>query len=261
MAPVGLRCPDHSGKPQGVARVTTGVRRASRTGTDGLLTKLLIGLNVLVFLAGLAQGGTLGGGGSSGSVFEEGALVVRGQLGNGELAGLAEGQWWRLITAAFLHNGIIHLAMNMFALWLFGQALEARLGRARFLVLYLVAGLAGSAGALLFSPNAITVGASGAIFGIMGAALVLERQGIDVFGGGALGVIVLNLAFTFLIPNISIGGHLGGLAGGALGALALSRFGRGHAAYGRPGLVGIAGLIAVGALSVAVAYVQVGRYA
>jgi len=259
MAPVGLRCPDHSGKPQGVARMTQGVRRASTGGANtALLTKILVGLNVLVFLVGLGQGGTLGGSGSS--LFYRGALVVRGIDPSGQLVGLAENEWWRLLTSAFLHGGIIHLGMNMFALWLFGQALEAYLGRWRFLVLYLVAGLAGSAGALLFSPSAVTVGASGAIFGIMGAALVLERQGINVFGGSVLGVIVLNLAFTFVIPNISIGGHLGGLAGGALGALALSRFGRGHAAYGRPGLAGLAGLVAVALLSVAVAYVQVGRY-
>ena len=257
-APVGIRCPEHSGKPQGAERVTQGVRRASFEGGGAVLTKALIALNVGIFLLGLAQGGTLGS--AAGSVFERGALVMRGQLATGELVGLAEGEWWRLLSAAFLHHGIVHLGMNMLALWWFGGAMEAALGRGRFLLLYAVAGLAGSAGALLLSPEAITVGASGAIFGILGAALVLERGGTYVFGGGALGVIVLNLAFTFLVPNISIGGHLGGLAGGALGALALSRFRRGHAAYGRPGAVGIAGLVAVAVVSVAIAYVQVGRY-
>jgi membrane associated rhomboid family serine protease len=257
-AAVGLRCPEHSGRPQGVTRVTQGARRASFEGTGALLTKALIAVNVGVFLLQLAGGGTLGS--PSGSVFEDGALFIARVSGFGDLIGLADGEWWRLITSAFLHGGIIHLALNMLALWWFGGALEAALGRGRFLLLYVVSGLAGSAGALLLSPDAVTVGASGAIFGMLGAALVLERQRIYVFGGGALGVIVMNLAFTFLIPNISIGGHLGGLAGGALGALALSRFGRGHAAYGRPGLVGVVGLVAVGVLSVAVAYIQVGRY-
>ena len=257
-AAVGLRCPEHSGRPQGVSRVTQGARRASFEGTGAVLTKALIAVNVGVFLLALAGGGTLGS--PSGSVFEDGALFIARVSGFGELIGLADGEWWRLITSAFLHAGIIHLGMNMLALWWFGGALEAALGRGRFLLLYVVSGLAGSAGALLLSPEAVTVGASGAIFGMLGAALVLERQQIYVFGGGALGVIILNLAFTFLVPNISIGGHLGGLAGGALGALALSRFGRGHAAYGRPGLVGLVGLLAVGVLSVAVAYVQVGRY-
>ena len=133
--------------------------------------------------------------------------------------------------------------------------MEEAIGRGRFLALYLVSGLAGSAGALLLTePNSLTVGASGAIFGVLGAALVFERQRNYVLGGSALSIIVLNLVLTFAIPNISIGGHLGGLAGGALGALALSRFGRAHAAYGRPGIVGIVGLVAIGALSVAISY-------
>jgi membrane associated rhomboid family serine protease len=147
--------------------------------------------------------------------------------------------------------------MNMVVLWIVGAPVEQAIGRGRFLVLYLVSGLAGSAGALIFDPNAVTVGASGAIFGILGAALVLESQRSYVLGGQAFGLIVVNLVLTFAIPNISIGGHLGGLAGGALGTLALSRFGRTHAIYGRPGLVGALGLVAVGAASLAVAYWRV----
>jgi membrane associated rhomboid family serine protease len=248
VAPVGLRCPDHSGKPQGVKRVTTGARRASYAGT-GLVTKVLIGLNVGAFLIGLAQGSTLSQ--PAGSIYDEGAL-------HGVL--VADGEWWRLITSAFLHYGIIHLGMNMLALWWFGQALEAALGAARYVMLYLVSGLAGSAGALLLAPDRFTLGASGAIFGIMGAAVVLEQQRIYVFGGGALGVVILNLAFTFFIPNISIGGHLGGLAGGALSMLALSRFGRTHGLYGRAGLLGMAGVAAVGVLSVVISYLQVQQF-
>ena len=256
-APVGIRCPDHSGEPQGVARVPSSVRRSRTAGDPALLTKVLIGINVGVYLLMLAGGASLNDPG--GEVYVDGALVMRASTGI-ELVGLAHGEWWRLVTSAFLHAGIIHLGMNMLGLWWFGAPVEAALGRARFLLLYLVSGLAGSAGALVASPNAITVGASGALFGMLGAALVLERGGTYVFGGGALGVIVLNLAFTFLIPGISIGGHLGGLVGGALGTLALSRFGRGHAVYGRPGLVGIVGLVAVGVVSVALAYLQVSRY-
>jgi membrane associated rhomboid family serine protease len=147
-------------------------------------------------------------------------------------------------------------------LWWFGSALETLLGRARFLGIYLVSVLAGAAGALLVTQsNQLTVGASGAVFGILGAGVVLERRQIMVFGGGALSVVVLNLALTFLIPGISIGGHLGGLAGGAAATLALSRFGRGHAAYGRLGIEGIVGLLAVAVISVAIAYVRVRGYA
>jgi len=207
----------------------------------------MIAINVLVFLANLAQGSSLNR--VSGSLFEKGALYIHG--------GLDQGEWWRLITAAFLHGSLLHLGLNMFVLWIVGAPVEQAIGRARFLVLYLVSGLAGSAGALIFSPNAITVGASGAIFGILGAALVLESQRSYVLGGQAFGLIAINLVLTFAIPNISVGGHLGGLAGGALGMLALSRFGRTHAIYGRPGLVGVLGLVAVGVASLAVAYWRV----
>ena len=250
MAPVGIRCPDHSGKAQGVGRVTTAARRAGYEGTGALVTKALIGANVLVFLVNLAQGASLGR--------NDGDWFLRGLLFGPVVA---DGEWWRLITAAFLHGGLVHLAMNMLMLWWIGAPVEQAIGRARFLALYVVSGLGGSAGALFFSPESFTVGASGAIFGILGAALVFEAQRNYVLGGSALSIIVLNLVLTFAIPNISIGGHLGGLAAGALGGLALSRFGRGHAAYGRPGAVGVAALVLVGILSVAVSYWRVRGYA
>ena len=104
--------------------------------------------------------------------------------------------------------------MNMLVLWFIGPPLEEYFGHWRYLLVYLVSGLAGSAGALIWSPNALTVGASGAIWGIMGAALVLEARRIYVFGGQAMGLVVINLLFTFLIPGVSIGGHIGGLVGG-----------------------------------------------
>jgi membrane associated rhomboid family serine protease len=254
-APVGIRCPEHAGVAQGAARVTTGVRRAAYEGTGALVTKSLIALNVLVFFINLAQGSTLSR--LSGSLFEKGALFISSPFFPG---GLADGEWWRLITAAFLHDGLFHIGLNMLVLWFVGAPVEEAIGRGRFLALYLVSGLAGSAGALLLDPNAITVGASGAIFGILGAALVLEAQGSHVLGGQAFGLIAFNLVLTFVLgstANISIGGHLGGLAGGALAMLALSRFGRTHAIYGRPGLVGVIGLIAVGVGAVLVAYLRV----
>jgi membrane associated rhomboid family serine protease len=251
-APVGIRCPDHAGVAQGAQRVTRGARRAAFEGGGALVTKILIGINVAVYALNLAQGSSLGR--TSGSLFDKGALFISSPFVPG---GLAEGEWWRLLTAAFLHGSVLHIGLNMFVLWMIGAPIEEAIGRGRFLALYLISGLAGSAGALLFDPNAITVGASGAIFGLLGAALVLERQRNYVLGGSALSFLVINLIFTFAIPNISIGGHLGGLAGGVLGALALSRFGRTHAIYGRPGLLGAAGLVAVGIASVALAYWRV----
>jgi membrane associated rhomboid family serine protease len=248
-APVGIRCPEHSGQPQGAQRVTQGLKRASFEGTGAIVTKALVAINVAVYLLELGLGGQVNGTGNE--IFTKGVLF--GPF-------VADGEYWRLFTAMFLHYGPFHLGMNMLALWWFGGAIEQALGRGRYLLLYLVSGLAGSAGALVFSPDSATVGASGAIFGILGAALVLERQRTYVLGGGAFGIIAHNLVITFALPGISIGGHLGGLAGGSLGVLALSRFGRGHAVYGRPEVVGIAGLLAIGVLSVAVAYWRVQTY-
>jgi membrane associated rhomboid family serine protease len=176
------------------------------------------------------------------------------------LVGVAHGEWSRLLTAAFLHYGPFHLLLNMLALYWFGSALEQRIGSGRFLLLYLVSGLAGSAGALLLDPTTPTVGASGAIFGVLGAGFVLEQQRDYVFGGSALGIIVINLVLTFSIANISIGGHIGGLVGGAVAMLGLTRFGRGHAAYGRAGALGIATIVLVGLASVLVAYLKVRGY-
>jgi membrane associated rhomboid family serine protease len=251
MAPVGIRCPEHSGRPQGAQRMTHGVQRMSFEGAGAKVTKLLIGVNVAVYVAELIQGGGVYGVGST--IYEKGVLWA---------PFIANGEYWRLLTAAFLHYGPFHLLLNMLGLYWFGSLLEQRIGSGRFLLLYLVSGLAGSAGALVISPNNPTVGASGAIFGILGAGLVLEQQRDYVFGGSALGVIVANLVLTFAFSgNISVGGHVGGLIGGAAATLALSRFGRGHAAYGRAGALGIAGIVAVGVLSVAVAYWKAKGYA
>lgn len=258
-AAVGIRCPEHSGVPQGVQRVTRGVRRASFEGTGSLVTKALIAINVAVFAVNLAQGASLGRNG--GTLFDDGALIGYGSFDGITASGVGAGEWWRLITAAFIHGSIIHLGLNMLMLWWIGGPIEAAIGRSRYLMLYLVSGLAGSAGALLLtSASQLTVGASGAIFGLLGAALVFEQQRNYILGGSALSIIVLNLVLTFAVPGISVGGHLGGLAGGALAGLALSRFGRTHAIYGRPGLLGIAGVVAVGVASVILAYFQVESY-
>jgi membrane associated rhomboid family serine protease len=225
-----------------VQRVTRTVQRAGFESVGAYVTKALVAINAAVYLAELAAGGTIDGTGNR--IYFDGALYG---------PAVAAGDWWRLISAAFLHYGPIHLGMNMLALWWFGQPLEHALGRGRFLLLYLVSGLAGSAGALLLTPLSVTVGASGAIFGILGAALILERRGAMVFGGQAMTMIVINLAFTFAVGGISIGGHIGGLVGGALCMLALLRFRRELALQ-------IAGFAAVAVASVALAYWKVRGY-
>ncbi len=248
-SPVGIRCPDHSGKAQGAARVVQNVQRRTRS-NPGIVTMTLIAINVGIYLLQLAGGAPISA--NAGWIYEHGALF--GPY-------VAQGDWYRLLSAAFLHYGPIHLGMNMLALWWIGRPLEDWLGPVRYILLYLVSGLAGSAGALIANPTAVTVGASGAIFGILGAAIVLERQQTYVLGGSAITLLVVNLAFTFAVPGISIGGHLGGLAGGALAILALSQFGKRSAVHSRFDVVSIASLLAIGLVSVAVAYWKVKGYA
>ena len=132
MAPVGLRCPDHSGKPRGAAKVTHGARRWSYEGTGSIVTKALIGINVVVYLAELGTGAGVNGVG--GWIFEHGVLF--GPL-------VQAGDWWRLITSAFMHYGPFHLLMNMYGLYWAGTVLERAIGHWRFLLLYLASGLAG----------------------------------------------------------------------------------------------------------------------
>jgi membrane associated rhomboid family serine protease len=144
---------------------------------------------------------------------------------NGTPAGVANGDWWRLITSAFLHYGPIHLGLNMMSLYFAGRILEQVIGRWRYLLLYVASGLAGAAGALYWSPNSPTVGASGAIFGVLGALLVLERRGNIATGGQVLLLIILNLVITFSYSSsISVGGHIGGLIAGILLMVAFVRF-------------------------------------
>ena len=249
-AAVGIKCPECAGQPVGIKKATARARTRTGAGSaPGVVTKTLIAVNLAVFLLQASQGDLRG---LNSEAFDRGALYG---------PAVAAGDWWRLVTTGFLHIGPIHLLFNMLMLWWYGTALESLLGRARFLAVYFVSLLAGSAGALLLTPEAATAGASGAVFGILGAGLVLERRGINVFGGAALMVVAFNVILSFAIANISIGGHLGGLAGGALAVLALARFGSGHAAYTRLGLVGIGGLLAVALVSVAIAYARVRGYA
>jgi membrane associated rhomboid family serine protease len=253
-AAVGLRCPEHAGARRGAhplgKRVVVRAPQTPFKGTQALVTKTLIAVNVAIYLIGAVQGAGLNSPG--GSFYDK--TILFGPF-------VANGDWWRLITAAFLHANLLHIAFNMLALWWFGGPVEQYLGRARFIGLYFVAGLAGSAGALLQAPLAPTLGASGAIFGILGAMLILEWQATGRLGGNAMTLIVINLVISFAIPNISWGGHVGGLIGGILATLAFARWGRGHAAYGRLGFAGIAGLVAVGVASVAIAYWKVRGYA
>jgi membrane associated rhomboid family serine protease len=162
-----------------------------------------------VFVAGLVES-------SRNAISGRGGFVVDGGL-FGPL--VAEGEWYRLITSGFLHAGLLHLAMNMYLLYLLGSALEPAFGRARFAAVYSTSLLCGSLGVMLLDPNALTVGASGAVFGLMGALfLAFRARGINPWSTGIGPTIAINLVFTFTIPGISIGGHVGGLLGGLASA-------------------------------------------
>ena len=220
--PVGMRCPE-------CASQKTKVHTLATLHAEPRVTYALIALNVMAFIAGSASGGGLGGSGSS--LFSAGALIGIG-AGSDGLLGVATGEYWRLLTGGFLHAGLLHLGFNMYVLYWLGTMLEPGLGHVRFLALYLASLLAGSFGALLLSPQSFTVGASGAVFGLMGAAFILERaRGMDPMQSGLGFVILLNLGLTFVIGNISIGGHIGGLLGGALAAVVMTRLPRTRSPY------------------------------
>jgi len=202
--PVGMRCPDCASQRTPVHTMRT----LTALGTQA--TRALIAINVVIFLASGQM--TIASSTSGTSLFQKGELT-----GSFLGQGVAYGQWWRVVSGGFLHENILHIAMNMYVLWILGNMLEPAIGRNRFLTVYGVSLLTGSLGALIVDPHIYTVGASGAIFGVMGAAAVEVRgRGISIADSGIGAMIALNLVFSFAIPGISWGGHVGGLIGGAI---------------------------------------------
>jgi membrane associated rhomboid family serine protease len=237
--PVGMRCPECS-------KQTTQVR--TLRSLNSTTTNVTIGLIIVNAILFLASGRfALGSGGGASQLY-----LNLGLFG----PSVADGEVWRLVTSGFLHSGLLHVGFNMYLLYMLGQMLEPELGPRRFALLYVTALLAGSAGALALEPEALTVGASGAVFGLMGAAFVeLRSRGVDPFQTFIGPLILLNLVISFVIPNISIGGHIGGLIGGAIAGLVLIGLDRrrlpGWAAY--PALVALSVVFAGAALFFAAA--------
>lgn len=193
-APVGFQC-----RTCVRASPATTVRyRPRRTGGPGWLsvTGALVAACAAVF------------------VWSETDAAVRFDLGLFGPA-VAAGDWWRVVTSGFVHADLIHVGFNCLLLWQLGGSLEAVFGRAVFALVALASLLGGSTGALLLEPDALTVGASGIVFGLMGATVVVLRsRGVDPMASGVGGLLALNLVITFVLPGISIGGHVGGLAAG-----------------------------------------------
>lgn len=217
---VGMRCPECAGERTKVRRLhgrgssATYARPVSpydpRTWS---VTQMLIVVNVIVFLWEVLDGVQLGGGGG-GWVFVHGVLY--GPLMSGPYH-----QYWRLLTSGFLHASIIHIGFNMFSLWFVGRSLEPAIGRAYFAAIYFSSLLAGSFGALWFTPLSPTLGASGAIFGVFGALImVAHARRIPLWQTGLLPILIFNFIYTLTIADVSIGGHLFGcLSGFATGWL------------------------------------------
>jgi membrane associated rhomboid family serine protease len=242
--PVGMRCPD-------CMRQRTRVVHGAAGGGAGFAaapaTFILIGINVVAYLIEIGSGGGGFGGGLNSVTVDFGLFGPS----------VAEGEWYRLLTSGFLHASLFHIGFNMLLLYFLGRLLEPALGTPRFVALYFASLLAGSFGALLLDPNALTLGASGAVFGLAGATFVIARgRGMDAIAGEIGFLIVFNLIFSFVAPRISVGGHLGGLAAGVLCALTIVAGERGY--LGRRhypaelALIVVVGVVAVaGSLAVA----------
>ncbi len=246
--PVGMRCPECSRER---TRVTQGVRSTPALPRG---TQALILINVIVFLAETGAGAPLGGGGG-GTVWNHGALFGPALTAHNPFPFYTgTHQYWRLVTGAFLHDGILHIGINMFSLYFVGAALEPAIGTRNFVVVYLTSLLAGSFGSLLFQPQYPTIGASGAIFGIFGALIVVARyRGIPFWQSGLGFILVLNIVFSLSVRGISIGGHLGGLVGGLLAGWLILELDerRRRPALAMAGCLVIAVASVIGALAVA----------
>lgn len=220
-ASVGFQCPECVAEGARSVRQPRTVAGGLAPSRAGIVSYVLIGINVVAFLAQLATGGNDGMVTHWGAMLNESAWA-REDGGIVELTGVQDGGWWRIVTSGFLHLGFLHILLNMYALYLFGPMLERMLGHARFIAMYATSLLAGSLFVYLFAePRSLTAGASGAIFGLLGCTLVLFlKHGYDV--RFLLGLLAINGVLTVAFGGISWQAHLGGfvagvLAGGVLG--------------------------------------------
>ncbi|MDQ2675976.1 MAG: rhomboid family intramembrane serine protease [Actinomycetota bacterium] len=247
--PVGMRCPECARQKTRVVRSPAGALSGASPVTFGLM-----GLCVAAFVAQVAGGMGMANGSPAGSVTLDYGLLGFGLNGLGQPIGVAEGEYYRIVTGGFLHSGLIHLAINMLALYFLGRLLEPAVGGWRFAGIFFVSLLGGSLGALILSPDDLTVGASGAVFGLMAAGFFEARdRGLHDIASQIGFYVVLNLVFTFSVPNISVGGHLGGLVAGGVLTLVLSQARRAKGRQAQPAEIAVvAGLgiaLAVGCVA------------
>jgi membrane associated rhomboid family serine protease len=212
-AAVGFQCPEcvHEGAKTTAARTEFGGRSLV---TNGLVTKILIAVNLVVYGLQYLLGDRI--------QYAYAMLTGPVVMPDGSIGGVADGEYWRLLTSAFLHGGLLHVAVNMFGLYQIGPILERQLGRARFIAVYLISALGGSVAVYLFAPqNQLVVGASGAVFGIFGAAIVLwHKLGQDI--RPAFVVLAINVVINIFGRSfLSWQGHVGGIVTGIVLAIAI----------------------------------------
>lgn len=246
-AAVGFHCPECvRGEQAQLTRLTTTRFGGQLTGDGALVTKVLVGINLVVFLLAAYLDKPLA------NQWELYSYVAPSGTAYGVAAG--PDQWYRLLTATFLHVQLFHVGSNMLALWWMGPTLERVLGRVRYLALYLVSGLAGSALVYLVAGAGVaSLGASGAIFGVFGATAVLYRVARQPLGP-VIALIVFNLVITFSVPEIDWRAHVGGLVAGVLTGIGMM-----HAPRANRNLVQAGTVVVMLAVVVAMVLVESAR--
>jgi membrane associated rhomboid family serine protease len=208
--PVGMRCPDCS-------KQRTQTRSLQSLAVDPIATYVLVALNVLMFVGVSASAGA----------YHDYSLFASGFVPGGtEIEGVAEGQYWRILTSGFLHTELWHIGFNMLALFWLGRMIEPALGHTRFVAIYLTSLFTGSLVVLIFQPDVETLGASGAVYGLLGAALVMARnRDISLVQSGLLPILALNFVIT-IYYGFSLAGHAGGLLGGLVATYVVEELAR-----------------------------------
>ena len=252
-APVGHQCPECVNEARREFRKGPGRRiAAANVRRQASATMVLLVAIGAMYVVEVLSGGTgsLMTGPNTLKLINLGASVGLAQLPSGEIVGIANGQYWRLVSAMFLHAGLLHIAFNAYALWIFGSVVEQELGRVRFLLIYFVTGIVASAASYAFGPYyAVGVGASGAIFGIFGAFVTYNyrRRHLAIAAArlrGAVTLVVINMVLAFSIQGIDWRAHVGGFIAGLVAGFAAE--GVGSAANRRLILIaGFAGLLVV----------------
>ncbi|CAN5746323.1 hypothetical protein BH18ACT17_BH18ACT17_15660 [soil metagenome] len=264
-APVGHQCPTCVAEARKEFRQGPGRRIAVANAKATSVTSVLLALMGIGYLLEIAAGGAgalLGGPGTL-DLVRLGASVGLAQLPGGDVIGIATGQQWRMVTAIFLHGGILHLLMNGYALWIFGPIVEREIGRTRFVLIFLATGLFASAASYAFAdaPAQVGVGASGAIFGVVGAFVSYNyrHRELSIAAARLRGLVpflILNLILSFSFPLIDWKAHLGGFFAGLVAGVVAEGWGQRSARTA----IAVAGFVGLTVAALALAAWRTAQY-